>query len=321
MVLAAAGCAIHVDSVADTTAGVAAAVEDHCASPPVGQAGKFRHASTRIVSALGDPRHRGTDLIALETDENQTLGGKLAYTAADKDAKRERVELFACVNADWKLLGTTVTDGGGRFELALSGTERLPAGMRDLYGHVPADGSGFRFLAYVAKPGESVIVTDIDGTITASENAVFNTLLFGEDIGHRRDAPQAFAASGRVVVYVSSRGDQLTGLTRTWLRQHGFPPGPIRHARSAVTLPGKRTIAFKADVLRGLPVPIHAAIGNRATDVAAYRDVGVAPDRTFVKLSRDRSRGSDFGRELADELAASRAIGFTDYATIAPRLR
>jgi phosphatidate phosphatase PAH1 len=310
----ACGCAYHADSAAEATAVVATAVEDHCASPPFGTAGKFRHGSTRIAAAVGDPRHRGVDLIAVETDENQTVGGKLAYTAADKDAKRERVELFACIDDDWKSLGTTATDGDGRFELVLDGPRRLPPGMRDLYGHVPADGTGFRFLAYVAKQGESVIVTDIDGTITASENAVLNSVLFGEDIGHRRGAPQALAGSGRVVVYLSSRGDQLTGLTRTWLREHGFPAGPIRHGRSAVTRPGRKTVAFKAGVLRGLPVPIHAAIGNRASDVAAYREAGVDAARTFVKVP-------GFDRELADDLAAGRASGFTDYAAIGARLR
>jgi hypothetical protein len=81
-----------------------------------------------------------------------------------------------------------------------------------------------------------------------------------------------------------------------------------------VTKPGPKTVAFKADVLRKLGLPIHAAIGNRATDVAAYREVGVPADRIFMKLP-------GFEDELAEDLGAKRAIGFGDYRSLAPRLR
>ena len=43
--------------------------------------------------------------------------------------------------------------------------------------------------------------------------------------------------SGKVVIYISARGDQLTEMTRRWLATHGFPKGPIRLAKSMVTLP------------------------------------------------------------------------------------
>lgn len=317
LVLACAGCALNAETIAELAAPRPPSLGDHCASPPTPSGATpsgFAHTSTSIAARVGGPRHRGIDLIAAETDQTQVIAGKLAYSAADKDARDERVELFACVGRAWRSLGQARTDRGGRFTVTLSGDRRLPPGMRDLYGIVPADHSAFTFLAYVAKAGDSVIVTDIDGTITASENAVFNTVLFGDDIGHRLGAPQAFAASGRVIVYLSSRGDQLTSMTRHWLEVHGFPPGPIRHAQAAATKPGPKTIAFKADELRKLGLPIHAAIGNRATDVAAYREVGVPADRIFMKLP-------GFEDELATDLGAKRAIGFGDFASIAPRLR
>ena len=312
--LALAGCAFYADTAVEATSVVATSREDHCASLPALQPSGFAHRSTSFAAKVGDPRHRGIDLIAVETAQTQVLGGKLAYTAADKDAKDEEVVLYACVDDDWKSLGATRTDRGGRFTLELTGGDRLPPGTRDLYGWVSGDGTGFRFLAYVAKAGERAIVVDIDGTITASENAVFNTFLFHDDIGHRRDSPEVLAASGHPVVYLSARGDQLTGMTRTWLRAHGFPAGPIRHARKLVTSPGPKTVAFKVDALRALGIPIHAAIGNRGTDLEAYRAAGVPADRIFIKLP-------GFDDEVADAIAAKRAIGFTDYASIAARLR
>lgn len=260
------------------------------------------------------PRHRGVDLIALETDPVQTLGGKLAYGPSDKDLQDEAVDLFACIENEWHLLGTTRTNSDGRFAFALEAAARLPAGLRDLYAHVPGDRSGARFLAYIAKVGETVVVTDVDGTITGSENAVWDTVLRGRDIPHQPDAPEALSRANRIVVYVTARGDQYTDLTRDWLADHGFPEGPLRLAPALVTLPGSRTIELKTRTLRELGVPIHAGIGNRQTDIAAYTNAGVPADRIFINLP-------EFVDEVEADLARRLAIGFDEYRELFTKLR
>lgn len=285
---------------------------DDCATPPAGKIANFRHKRSYLLSKLGSPRHRGVDLVALASDENQTLGGKLTYTKADKDLEDEDVEIFACVGRAWRSLGTRRTDDDGRFTLTLSGDARLPAGMTDLYAFVPGDGSGTRFLGYVARANEQVIVTDVDGTITISENAVYRQLL-GKDIAHQPHAPEVLAASGKVIVYVSARGEQLTQMTRDWLHAHGFPPGPVRFARSFVTLPGKRTVELKSTTLDGLRVPIAACVGNRASDITAYRNAGIPADRIFINLP-------EFTPELRDALARGEATPFDHYADLRERL-
>jgi phosphatidate phosphatase PAH1 len=308
----AVACGLPAEGAVEPTAMLA--VPGTCVDDPTPRAGRFRHGSSRTMTAIGSPQHRGYDLIAVESDEKQTLGGKLAYTKFDKDLKDEDVIVFACVDGSWRGVGTARTDRDGRFELALTGADRLPAGMRDLFASVPGDGSGVRFLAYVAREGESVIVTDLDGTVTESEKAVFRTVLLGDDIAHRRDAPEALRESKKTVIYLSARGDQLSQLTREWLATHKFPPGPIRLSRSFATKPGPKTIATKTAILRGLPVPIHAAIGNRQTDVAAYTNAGIPAHRIFIKLP-------EFEGELAEDLGARRAVGFTSYRMLAPHLR
>ena len=285
-----------------------------CQAAPQAATSKFRHKRSRILAKLGSPRHRGVDLIAVEGDESQTLGGKLAYTKSDKDLEDEDVQIFACLARQWQPLGTARTDGDGRFTLTLRGDRRLPVGMTDLYAHVPGDGSGVGFLGYVAAHGESVIVTDVDGTITASENAVYRQVLRGADIAHQPGAPQALAASGKTVIYVTARGDQLTAITRAWLARHGFPRGPVRLAKSFVTLPGKRTVALKTSTLAGLRVPIAAGVGNRASDVTAYRNAGLSPDRIFVNLP-------EFSSELRAKLAAGEATAFDHYTELQAALR
>lgn len=276
-----------------------------CPTPPAGKTAKFRHKRSWWLSKVGSPHHRGSDLVALAGDENQTLGGKLTYTKADKDLEDEDVEIFACVANRWSSRGTTRTDDDGRFTLTLTGAARLPVGMTDLFAFVPGDGSGARFLGYVAKDGEQVIVTDVDGTITISENAVYKQLL-GKDIAHQPHAPEAFAASGKVIVYVSARGEQFTQMTRDWLHAHGFPRGPVRFARSFVTLPGRRTVKLKTGTLAGLRVPIAAGVGNRASDIAAYRNAGIPADRIFINLP-------EFTPEVRAALERGEATPFDHY--------
>ncbi|HLL24801.1 MAG TPA: hypothetical protein VK427_21860 [Kofleriaceae bacterium] len=288
-----------------------------CHAAPRGARIAFRHTRSRMLAKLGSPRHRGADVIALDGDENQTLGGKLAYTKVDKDLEDEDVHLFACTvsrtGGTWRSLGVARTNGDGRFTLALAGSNRLPVGTTDLYAHVPGDGSGTWFLGYVARRDEQVIVSDIDGTITSSENAVY-LALFGKDIAHQPDAPEVYAQSGKTIVYVTARGDQLTDVTRAWLAAHGFPRGPLRLASSMVTLPGRRTVALKTRTLAQLRVPIAAGIGNRASDITAYRNIGLAAERIFINLP-------EFTTELSVKLAAGEATAFDDYADLRVALR
>ena len=307
-----AGCALHAH-VAPAPADPSS-VALGCGAPPVYAREGFRGLGSRVVAAVGSSRHRGTDLIASDADPVQTLGGKLAYGPTDMDLQHERVTVSACLDRGWRALGTVETDEHGRFALALAGDHRLPVGMHDLYATALGDGTGVRFLAYVAPAGTRVLVTDVDGTITRSEHAMVATVLLGDDIDHQPDAPAALAASGYPIVYVTGRGDQYTEVTRDWLRRHGFPRGPLRLAPADVMAAGAPTIAYKAAALTGLHLPIAAAIGNRASDITAYGRAGVAPDRIFIHLP-------EFAREVGAPIAGHHATGFADYTSIGALLR
>lgn len=310
-----AACALHADAAGAAAAATPIADDGPraapCAAPPGAEVGRYRHRKNRLLRSLGGPRFRGIDLIAAEDDPVQQLGGKLAYTSADSDVADEDVDVYACFPQGWRRLSRARTGGDGRFEVALAGDDRLPPGMRDLYAHVPGDGGGARFLAYVAPRGAQAIACDVDGTLTESEDAILSTVLFGDDVGHRPYAPRALAlaAAGRPIIYITSRGDQLTEVTRRWLAIHGFPRGPLRLARAAITQPGPRTVAFKTAALRALGIPLAAGIGNRASDVAAYAGAGLPPARILVSLT-------EFADELRPALAAGQATAFGDYREV-----
>jgi len=313
------GCAgnLRVDPYAPAAGGVieAGAVPDvRCAgAPTTGRPQGFRTWRHKLVAKLARPDHRGYDLIAA-TDEPQVLSGKLAYGVIDKSLEREDVELFACVAGQWQPVGRARTDDDGKFAFELPPAQRLPVGLRDVYASVVADRSGVRFLAYVAPRDSQLVISDVDGTLTASESLFMKAVVLGRRIKPQPGAAaalRAVAERGYQVVYVTARSDRFTDATRQWLGNNGFPRGPVRLADALWVTPGSATIAYKQRTLRKLDgFRIAAGVGNRKSDVAAYTAVGVPADRIFVKLP-------EFRGELGTALRAGAAIGFGAYGTLA----
>ena len=279
--------------------------------PDAGPAGSFNHISSELISALGSPKHRGIDVIAPASATTQWIEGDASYTIADKALEDEDIDVFACRQSAWHKLGTARTDSDGHFSIALEGSDRLPIGMRDMYLSVVGDRTGTPFLALVAPDGANLFVSDVDGTLTSSENAFTLSLATGADVAARpgaADAYHAVAVKGYTPVYLTSRGNQFTDATRSWLADNGFPRGPLRLAPSFVTLPGSSTVAFKSDAMLafGAGLEIAAGVGNRASDLAAYTNAGVAADRIFIELP-------DYQSEVQADLDAHKAIGFQTY--------
>ncbi|HSD87477.1 MAG TPA: hypothetical protein VLB44_08175, partial [Kofleriaceae bacterium] len=276
--------------------------------PRTGPAKGFRASRHSIITRFARANHRGIDLIATST-EPQVLRGKLGYGIIDKKLEHEDVELFACIAGSWQSVGTARTDDSGQFALPLDGAARLPVGLRDIYGSVLADRSSVRFLAFIAPAGAPVMVSDVDGTLTATEKSFIKAVLIGSHVGAQPGAAAALtlaAAQGYQIVYITARGDRFTDATRYWLASHGFPRGPLRLASSLIVTPGAPTVAYKRHALRDLDDFTVRALGNRNSDVAAYTAAGVLPQHIFVKLP-------EYGGELAGSLKAGAAIGFGHY--------
>lgn len=287
-------------------------------APAAGKSGSFHHFKNVLISALGDPRHRGLDLVASASTASQSLEGWISYTIVDKALEDEDVDVFACRVGQWRNVGTARTDDEGHFTLALSGTDRLPVGMRDLFVSVVGDRTGVRFLGYVAPDATQLVVSDVDGTLTSSENVFLETLALGGEPDARDGAARAFsgATAGHQLVYVTARGNQFTTATRDWLDHKGFPRGPVRLSPSFVTLPGGDTIDYKTRTISALSAAgfeLVAGVGNRASDIAAYTRTGIAADRIFIELP-------EFASEVQPLLDLHEAIGFAAYDELAGKL-
>ena len=281
-------------------------------APAAGQAGEFRHLTSDVISHLGDAKHRGFDLVTSADSAAQTLEGWISYTFADKALEDEDVDVFACRAGEWRRAGTARTDDEGHFALELSGADRLPIGMRDLFVSVVGDRTGVGFLGYVAPDGARLLVSDVDGTLTSSENAFLETVALGIEPDARAGAPRAYdaaTAKGYQVVYVTARGNQYTTATRDWLTHPHFPRGPLRLSASFLTLPGGDTIDYKTRAISALSaagLAVTAGVGNRASDVTAYTNVGLAAERIFIEMP-------DYASEVQPLLDAGEALSFTSY--------
>lgn len=284
------------------------------AAPNAGAKKSWRHFGSNIV-ALQSAKHRGFDLVASSAEGTQVLSGEISYGLIDKSLEDERVDVFACLAGSWAKIGTTITDDEGIFQLSLSGGSLLPIGMRDLFVSVQGDRTGTRFLAFVAPPATALAVSDVDGTLTSSENAFPAWLVIGGDVGLHAGAPAIFdglAGRGYQPVYLTARGDIFTSDTRAWLAAKGMPRGPLRLAPHLITLPGGDTVELKAEILADLNatgLDVEVGIGNRGSDVSAYQQAGLPGDRVLVKLP-------EYSDEVAGEINAGRATGFASYVDL-----
>jgi hypothetical protein len=263
---------------------------------------------TKLVGADA-PNHRGIDLIAAGSTNPQVIRGKAKYGL--KSLEWENVTLFACRQGQWQNIGSTSTDGDGQFELPLVDGERLPIGVRSMYVSVDGDRTGADFVAMVVPDGRQVMFSDVDGTLTSSENAAAGGIL-GLDVKANDGAAEALSAlvqKGYRVVYVTAMADTFTNDRRAWLAQKGFPMGALRMP-TGVLLPGSATIDYKTTTFQtvaatGLVPGI--GVGNRASDATAYHNVSIGSDRIFLKLG-------EFDAEDQPVIDAGGAIGVTSYA-------
>jgi hypothetical protein len=267
------------------------------------------HADLTKTLGGGQDNHRGIDLVASASTNPQVIRGEAKYGL--KSLEWENVTLFACRAGKWEILGYTNTDDSGSFALTLPDDARLPVGVRQMYVSIDGDRSGADFVALVAPDGRAVMFSDVDGTLTSSENAVVGGA-FGADVQANPGAPEALSAlvhKGYPIVYVTAMARTFTNDRRAWLADKGFPLGALRLAEH-VLLPGSATVDYKTATFRAVAaaglVPA-IGIGNRASDASAYHNVGVRGDRIFLKLG-------EFTDEDQPVIDAGGAVGVSSYA-------
>ena len=295
----------------DQTSALACQPSLACAAPKLAHAPirDWRHGiKSRLDAASGSPNHRGRDLF-VNPGAKQTVIAKFAYGVIDKDLEDEEVDVYVqrdCATA-WEKLGTARTTGEGAPHPTVEGVEdtdgriyfEIPAekqlgpGKHRIRLVVAGDGSMTDLFIDVVPPKRPIFVSDVDGTLTSSENIEFLKLLEGELPETHPGAPEALralAAKGYRPIYLTARPEWLVQRTRDFLEARGFPPGLVHTSTSALGAGfGASAAKFKTDELamlsqKGL-VPAFG-FGNMPSDSDAYGAANVQPPdhRVFYQI-------------------------------------
>ncbi len=280
-------------------------------SPTLDAKRSWKNLTSTIITNAGSAYHRGRDQIFVE-GHAQWVIGKFTYSMSDKDLKGEEIDIYlerAC-GGQWEKLGTATTtsddahpevegvpDTGGRIYFEIPKDKQLATGRHRVRLVVAGDHTSTDLLIDVVPKGTKVFVSDVDGTLTSSENAEYPALLTGSLPDPQPDSVavlKGLAEKGYRPIYVTARPEWLTGRTRDFLAAHGFPQGII-HTTTGLTgaLNGAasdfKSKELQAFVAKGLK--ISWAFGNRASDTDAYEAAKIEPKNQRIFLQADDTHG------------------------------
>lgn len=254
----------------------------------------FAHTRSRLVAAAA-PNHAMQDGFALP-GATVEFAAKISYGDGGKDLEDEDVA-FALDDCTRGVGGTAKTDDDGIARISI--TAPAQPGAYRMQAVVTGDGTETRATLHVLPATTELVVFDIDGTLTTTDDEVSRDVL-DEHFGHLADGTytaaayehgaelaRAWAERGFVVVYLTGRPYWLVDHTRAWLRDGGYPEGLVRTTlRHRDVVPNVGGVGeFKSAYLRGLVdagYRIVAAHGNASTDVWAYAQAGIPVAQTFI---------------------------------------
>lgn len=196
----------------------------------------------------------------------------------------ERVSLWSydAAGGAWQEIGSAQTDDDGAYELADSGF--VAANGQPVYSMLEADGSCAEHYDYLLPPGSKVIVTDIDGTLTTDDGELLKQVADDTYTPMMMTAGdrlmKTWAMKGYPIIYLTARSHVLRNETRVWLRDLGFPGGPL--ITSATTDAAVYKTAWLRRMLATFGWTAVAAYGNADTDIVAYENAGIPKNLTFI---------------------------------------
>jgi LNS2-like protein (lipin/Ned1/Smp2) len=194
----------------------------------------------------------------------------------------ENVSLWT-YDTQWHSIGRTTTDADGVYELPDTGFV-APNGT-PVYAMLEANGDCMEHYNWLMPPGSKFVVTDIDGTMTLSDNEEF--MQIGDEsytpvqMGAANTLMQTWGMKGYPIVYLTARPDVFRNETRNWLRDLGFPIGPLVTAATVEDAAIYKTLWLNR-MIQSFGWVAVAAYGNADTDITAYENAGIPKSETFI---------------------------------------
>lgn len=211
----------------------------------------------------------------------------------------ETVKFFAERDGAWAEIGSTTTDAQGMYRFEIPAASAFEPGSHRVLAILEASGVCNEHGVFLWPANSQSIITDIDGTLSASDNE-FITQLF-KNINYvpenNIDAPrlvQTWTGKDYGVVYLTARPNEFRWMSRVWLREQGYTFGPMETAESFVF--GETARAYKRAFVElaknTLKFDVVAAYGNAQSDVDAYEDGGIPKAITFTINEAEGASGT-----------------------------
>jgi hypothetical protein len=210
----------------------------------------------------------------------------------------------------WLSLGRSTTDADGRYDIAPSGAT-ISIGQ-PVYAVLEADQSCAAHYDFLEPAGRKTIITDIDGTLTLSDEELFKQIDDGTYDPLENASASAlmnlWADKGYQIVYLTARPHDFRAETRAWLEERDFPLGPVITANTLVFDETARQYkrSWVNRVRTDFGWDVVAAYGNATSDIDAYEDGGIPKDVTFIVGPNAGANGTqsiennDYGDHITD---------------------
>lgn len=201
----------------------------------------------------------------------------------------EWVSLFKPYSdGSYDLLGRVKTDDKGAFAVEVNSDMKFTTGNSVIYSVLEGDGSCAVHGAFLWPKGTQIIITDIDGTLTLSDDELMTQISDQSYDPVENDSAaemvQTWAAKGYMIVYLTSRPHIYRQQTRQWFFDHEIPFGGLITADSLVFDESARE--YKREQVNRIKNEyqweIIAAYGNAESDINAYSDASISTDITFI---------------------------------------
>lgn len=293
------------------------------ATPDPGELLDWTNGESSFVSNAGAPNHRGRDMFYLPGDE-QWVMAKFAYAINDWDLSGEQIDLYLLrgCEGDWEPLGTATTtfddehaevegvaDSGGRIYFQIPAELELELGRHRIWAVVRGDATSADVYIEVVEPNTPFFLSDVDGTLTTSENEEFVALLSGNLPMVNANAPEvmwALVEKGYHAFYLTARPEFLGARTRAFLEERGLPPGLYHTTLSFTGATGNAAVDYKSaelDMLAARQLVPSWTFGNTSSDADAYEHAGVQPLSQRLFYQYDDIHGGRRVDDYADLLA------------------
>jgi hypothetical protein len=256
---------------------------------------------------------RGRDMFYVEGEEQWVIAKFTKWGfPSDKDIEGSAVHIFldrGCAG-EWEEIGVTFTtvegehepvqgvdDSGGRVYFKIADADQLEPGRHRLWLIVEEYWNTAEVLIDVVPAGAPLFVSDVDGTLTTSENEEAWDFLLGdipEANPYAAEALSLLAGKGYHPMYITARPEWLDRRTREFVALRGLPRGIIHTTLTYTGGMGDTAAEYKTNEFQMLKdkglVPTYL-FGNKDSDGTAFATTGIPPENRIFFQFTDAAHG------------------------------